>query len=77
MRRFLAVALLTICCGCTTIGSRPQGPSVIVVSESRRVQLTEPNEVLRFSAPGVWMERGRYIELCEAEMLAIEHGLVK
>jgi hypothetical protein len=56
---------------------KPPRPSVIVVGESRVVQLTEPNEVFISRKPGVWMERGRYIELCETEMLAIEKGLIK
>jgi hypothetical protein len=68
-RRWLLATLiaLTICCGCTMNGNGRQWRPVLVVGESRAVVLTDPNEPFVSSRPGVWMERGRYLELCDIE----------
>lgn len=72
-RQWLAVSLLISCVlggGCVPLSS-----PVIVIPDSEQVIYAEPNVPVLAPWPAVIISRGRYLELVEAEMLAISHGL--
>ena len=69
----MVLMVAAISSSCSPSGSGAGRPSVIIVDRSRAVQLTEPNKLYQWNSPGIWMQRGRYIELVEIEQ-AVKAG---
>jgi hypothetical protein len=49
---------------------------VIVVGDSQVVRLIEPNEPFVSRRPGVFLDRGRYLDLLDLEMAVTDGRLV-